>query len=59
MRLHQPNPSVRGAALLVEGWALPAWLARTAREFALQDWWVLAYHITLFLASWQGTGPMR
>lgn len=59
MRLHQPQAPLRDVASLVEGSAGRAWLARTFREFALQDWWVLAYHVTLFLAALQGSGPMR
>ncbi len=59
MRLHQPTPPLRDVAPLVEGGAARAWFARTLREFAVQDWWVLAYHFALFVASWQGSGPMR
>jgi membrane-associated phospholipid phosphatase len=59
MRLHQPQAPLRDVAPLVESGAGPAWLVRTLHGFAVQDWWVLAYHVTLVIAAWQGAGPMR
>jgi membrane-associated phospholipid phosphatase len=59
MRLHQPHPPLRGVLSLAESRAGLAWVSRTVRNCAVQDWWVLAYYVALFLAAWQGSGPMR
>jgi membrane-associated phospholipid phosphatase len=35
------------------------WVAKTLREFAVQDWLIVGYFLILLLAAVQGTGAMR
>jgi hypothetical protein len=56
-----PGEGARTGASVVPGAnARDGWLARTLREFGVQDYWVLAYCVALCVAALQGVpGPDR